>query len=99
NIFRKRTILSLLLFLIRNAGKGFSQEEIYKEIWGWEYDEITGGTEVRKNISRLRDLLEPDKDNLKYILLREAFLGEKGKYYFNSDTEFCFIDEVVSRES
>jgi len=98
DVFKKRTVLSLLLLFLRNAGRGFSPEEIYKEIWGWEYDEAVSGTEIRKNISRLRKLIEPDRDNLKYILLKEAFLGEKGKYYFNNEINFCLIDEIKTKE-
>ena len=94
DIFKKRKLLSLLLFLIRNAGNCFSTEEIYKEIWGWGYKGDVSDTEVRKNISRLRDLVEPSKKSLKYILLRESFLTEKGKYYFNDKVKFCVVGNV-----
>lgn len=101
NIFKKKMVLSLLLFLVRNSGKNFSPEEIYKEIWGWDYKGDISDTEVRKIISRLRDLVEPCEKTFKYILLREAFLAEKGKYYFNDKVNFCLIDEIsnYSQES
>jgi len=92
NIFKKRILLSLLLFFIRNSDRRFSSEELYKEIWEWEYEEEARGTEVRKYISRLRNLIEPDKGSFKYILMREGQPGEKGKYYFNDRTNFCLID-------
>jgi len=94
NIFKKKTLLSLLLFFVRNSGKNFVTEEIYKEIWGLGYKGDISDTEVRKIISRLRDLIEPSGETFKYILLREAFLTEKGKYYFNDKVNFCFIDEI-----
>ena len=94
NIFKKRMLLSLLLFFVRNSGRNFFPEEIYREIWGWDYKGDINDTEVRKIISRLRDLIEPSRETFKYILLREAFLTEKGKYYFNDKVNFCLIDEM-----
>ena len=95
DIFKKPTVLSVLLTLLYEPGKRFTSEELYKKVWTWQYEWEHGGTEVRKNISRLRTLIEPDKNNLKYILLEEAFLKMKGKYYFNSNANFCFIEELV----
>ncbi|MEQ8191560.1 MAG: winged helix-turn-helix domain-containing protein [Candidatus Eremiobacterota bacterium] len=95
DILKKPTVLSVLLTLLHEPGKRFTSEELYKKVWEWQYEWEHGGTEVRKNISRLRTLIEPDKNNLKYILLEEAFLKMKGKYYFNNDANFCFIEELV----
>jgi tetratricopeptide (TPR) repeat protein len=95
DILKKPTVLSVLLILLREPGKKFTSEELYKKVWEWKYEWEQGGTEVRKNISRIRSLIEPDKSNLKYILLEEAFLKIKGKYYFNSEANFCFIEELV----
>ncbi len=92
NIFGKKILLSLLLFFINNRN-GASVEDIYKAVWGWEYDVCLSAADVRKYICRLRDLVEPDKKNLKYILLREGRPGEKGKYFFSDKVSFCFIDE------
>jgi tellurite resistance protein len=94
NIFKKKRVLSLMLFLIRN-NRGFSSEEIYREVWGWEYEGETSETDVRKNICRVRELIEPDRENLKYILLREGLAGDKGKYYFNDKIKFCLIDDIL----
>jgi DNA-binding SARP family transcriptional activator len=93
SIFRRTKVLSLLLFLIHNHGDEFTLEEIHNEIWEWKYEGEVSGIEVRKCISRLRKLIEPDKNNFKYILLREGVLGQKNKYFFNYETDFCLITE------
>jgi hypothetical protein len=93
NIFSKKTLLSILLFLI-DSGNGVTTEEIYKEVWGLEYDKVTSVADVRKYICRLRDLIEPGKQNFKYILHRDGRPGEKGEYYFCDKVNFCFICEV-----
>ena len=38
--------------------------------------------------------MEPEKRNFKYILHDKGFFGEKGKYYFNAQTNFCLIDKA-----
>jgi len=96
-LFRKVKLLSLLLFFINNMGKEFSLEEIHKEIWEWEYEGEISDIGVRKGISRLRKLLEPDKEIVKYILHREDSGGQKGKYYFNYETNFCLITDLYER--
>lgn len=93
DIFKKVKLLSLLLFFMY-SNKDFSSEEIYVEIWKMDYKEDISDGEVRKYISRLRKLIEPDGKTFKYILLREHSLREKGKYYFNNKTNFCIIDEI-----
>jgi hypothetical protein len=63
-------------------------------VWGYEFDDLTSAGEVRKNISRLRDLVEPDRKNCRYIRLAEGLMKEKGKYFFDINQDFCFIEEL-----
>ena len=93
NIFRKTKLINLLLLLIRSNGRELSCKEIYREIWEWEYEEDVSDAEVRKCISRIRKLLEPEEKNFKYILHNQGYFGKKGKYYFNMKANFCLVDK------
>jgi tetratricopeptide (TPR) repeat protein len=92
DILGKRILSTLLIFLVKHAGRGFDSEEIFKEVWGYEYDKLTSPGEVRKNISRLRSLIEPDPKACKYIKLSEGFMKQKGRYYFDNQQSFCLIE-------
>jgi tetratricopeptide (TPR) repeat protein len=94
DLFGKRILSTLLIFLVRNAGRGFTQEQLFSSVWGYEFDDLTSAGEVRKNISRLRDLVEPDRKNCRYIRLAEGLMKEKGKYFFDINQDFCFIEEL-----
>jgi len=93
-IFGKRILSTLLIFLVKNAGRGFTQEQLFTSVWGYEFDDLTSPGEVRKNISRLRDLIEPDRRNSRYVRLAEGFMKEKGKYFFDMNRDFCFVEEM-----
>lgn len=95
NLLGKPILSSLLLLLVKHAGKGFTDEEIFPKVWGFPYDNVTSGNEVRKNISRLRNLLEPDRKSNQYIKLAEGLLKEKGRYLFNPTENYCLIEEVT----
>lgn len=68
----------LLVFLAVHAGQAFSRETLLEEVWGYAgfYGDIRT---VDVTISRLRDKLEDDKSNLKYILTKRN-VG----YYLNN---------------
>ncbi|MBI2264404.1 MAG: tetratricopeptide repeat protein [Armatimonadetes bacterium] len=94
NILGKRILSTLLIFLVKNAGKGFTNEDVFTSVWGYKYDSLVSAGEVRKNVSRLRDLIEPDRKSWKYIKLSEGLMKEKGKYSFDKSQDFCIIEEV-----
>ncbi len=94
DVFRKTNLMKLLLLFIRKHGQELSSEEIYREIWEWEYEGVRSDDDVRKCVSRLRRVIEPGKKNFKYIFYNQGLLGEKGKYYFKTESNFCLIDNI-----
>ena len=67
----------LLAFLVENAGRIMSHQQVLENVWGWEY--IDDVDYVRIYISHLRQKIEPDPSSPKYILT-EPGVG----YYFRS---------------
>ena len=55
----------LLLFLMSNADIVFSKETLYERIWG--YDAIGDNATVAVHINRLREKIEKDPSNPRYI--------------------------------
>ena len=55
----------ILLLLIRNPGRVFSIDEIYERVWG--EDSVSGGSTVTVHIRRIREKIEIDPKNPKYI--------------------------------
>jgi DNA-binding response OmpR family regulator len=47
----------LLAFLVGNAGRAYTREEIMREVWGWAYGDQTT---VTVHVRRLREKVEPD---------------------------------------
>ncbi|MCL5773952.1 MAG: NB-ARC domain-containing protein [Firmicutes bacterium] len=95
DIFRKNLLTALLSFLVLNAGKGFSSEELFSSVWGYKFDGKSSANDLRKNISCLRALIEPDRSNPRFIKHSKAIGIEKGKYYFEKNTIFCSINELT----
>lgn len=67
----------LLALLVENAGRVMSHQQVLENVWGWEY--IDDVDYVRIYISHLRQKIEPDPSQPKYILT-EPGVG----YYFSS---------------
>lgn len=65
----------LLRFMAMNPDKIFSREELLKDVWGYEYYGDIRTVDV--TIRRLRERIEDDPSNAKYILTKRG-LG----YYF-----------------
>lgn len=55
----------LLLYLVTNADIVFSKETLYERIWG--YDALGDNATVAVHINRLREKIEEDPSNPKYI--------------------------------
>jgi two-component system KDP operon response regulator KdpE len=66
----------LLALLVENAGRIMSHQQVLENVWGWEY--IDDVDYVRIYISHLRQKIESDPSQPKYILT-EPGVG----YYFN----------------
>ena len=66
----------LILFLMKNPGKVYSREVLLDLVWGYEYQGDTRTVDV--HIRRLREKLELDPANPRYIITKWG-VG----YYFN----------------
>ena len=58
----------LVLFLMKNAGKVYSREQLLDLVWGYDY--IGDPRTVDVHIRRLREKLEPDPANPKHIITK-----------------------------
>ncbi|MGW1894478.1 response regulator transcription factor [Streptomyces sp. NPDC002004] len=47
----------LLVFLLRNPGRVYSREELMRDVWGWDFGDLST---VTVHIRRLRAKVEPD---------------------------------------
>ena len=66
----------LLVLLVENAGRILTHKQVLEKVWGWEY--IDDVDYVRIYVSHLRQKIEPDPGQPKYILT-EPGVG----YYFH----------------
>jgi DNA-binding response OmpR family regulator len=62
------TEFKLLLVLARTPGKAFSREELQSSIWGVSSDPEASYSTVNAYVSGLRDRLEPDPKNPRYLV-------------------------------
>lgn len=69
--------MDLLVFLVINAGKAFSQEDLYRNIWGNDFGDLST---VSVHIRRLRKKLGEDSSHPRFIRTRYGF-----GYYFQGD--------------
>ena len=69
----------LLALLVENANSILSHQQVLENVWGWEY--IDDVDYVRIYVSHLRQKIEPDPSQPKYILT-EPGVG----YYFHSSS-------------
>lgn len=60
------TEYKLLVYLVRNAGRVLSFEQILENVWGWEYRDSVDYVHVY--VSHLRQKIEPDPRQPQYIL-------------------------------
>lgn len=91
SLLRKKVLVSLLLPLLQQPGTAFSTEQLYASGWGHDYEGESSAAQVRKNIAALRSLIEPDRHQPSFILVREHQFGQSGGYYFNPQIRSCVI--------
>lgn len=60
----------LLLFLAKTPEKAFTREDLLRKVWGYEY--LGDLRTVDVTISRLREKIETNRDNVKYILTKRG---------------------------
>lgn len=69
--------MGLLIFLSENKGTAFSQEDLYKKVWGNNFGDLST---VSVHIQRLRKKIEDDSSDPQYIKTRYGF-----GYYFQGE--------------
>lgn len=87
----KRIPTALLLALMRQPGQVHSAENLYAVGWGHEFEGESSAAQVRKNIAALRTLIEPQRQQPRYLLAREQSFGVSGGYYFSEMVAYCVI--------
>jgi len=63
--------IKLLTFLVKHPGRVYTREELLDSVWGNE--SFVEPRTVDVHISRLRSLIEPDKDKPRYLLTVRSF--------------------------
>lgn len=74
-------LLDLLHLFLKNPGKTFPKEILAKKVWNQDYDPTIHDNKIYVTIKRLRQLIEPDFNNPKYIF------RAKGGYYLNKNAK------------
>lgn len=76
-------VLEMLKLFINNPGRSFSKEELAEKVWQQEYDPRVHDNKIYVTVKRLRQLIEPEVNQPKYI-----FRSRKG-YYLDKSTKVC----------
>ncbi len=92
DIFDKRILCRLLCYLVMNAGKCFTAEELYPPIWCLNVFDCSEECVVKTAISRLRSLLNDNHKDWKIIKkTKPSIFGRRGEYYFNANLNYCLF--------
>jgi DNA-binding response OmpR family regulator len=68
NVQLTPTEFKLLLVLARDPGRAFSRQELQASIWGTSSEADAGSSTVNAYVSELRDRLETDPKNPRYLV-------------------------------
>lgn len=91
-LFTKKVLGRLLCFLIMRGGRKFTAEELFAPVWCLNVSDLSEEMTVKTSVSRLRKLIEPSAPSWKYLRKTEpSFLGRRGEYYFNTESNYCLI--------
>lgn len=93
-ILRKKTLISVLRALMLAFPEPRNQKELYLQAWGQPYVEGDSDAAVRKAISQLRDLLEPDRRNPTVIRVRPPAYGQKNGYVLG--VSFALLENFMT---
>ncbi|MDR1448208.1 MAG: winged helix-turn-helix domain-containing protein [Candidatus Ancillula sp.] len=81
---------NILLYLMQNANKCVSRDEIFKSIWGYSFNYRTQSDEslLNTHISVIRNkLAKVDKKASKYIITEKCFGYRLGEDFFSDEKE------------
>jgi tetratricopeptide (TPR) repeat protein len=84
-------LMDLLKLFLSNPGVSFSKEQLVKSIWKQSYNPAVHDNKIYVTIKRLRQLIEPELDQPKYIF------RSKNGYYFNNESKILFEEEKRER--
>lgn len=94
SLLGKRVPLKLLLHLMSCPGRSHSAEELFAAAWDHEFEGESSAAQVRKNIALLRNLLEPDRQQPRYLRVREHSYAQRGGYFFSDEVAYCVIHPI-----
>ncbi|MDD5090423.1 MAG: tetratricopeptide repeat protein [Candidatus Wallbacteria bacterium] len=86
DLFRKKTLVPLLFDLAKDPGISRSADELFERNWGREFDRELDSASLRKAVSRIRHMLDPD--NLERFICSSE---KPGSYFFNNSVDYCVI--------
>jgi len=91
--FKNQYILfSLMKMFLKQPGRMYSKEDLVKHIWKQGYNPSVDDNKIYVTIKRLRQLMEPDSRNIRYICC-----GKEG-YYLNNKVRVLLKGEERIRE-
>jgi len=91
--FKHRFVLLEILYLLaKNPGIYYDKDKLAKSIWKDEYNPLIHDKLIYTSVSRLRKLIEPDKDSAdgKRVSKRTYIIRGKDGYTFNPDVKIRF---------
>lgn len=91
NLGKKRVLLPLLIFFMKNAGRSLTADEIYSNVWGGKYSRRLNYSTLRSSIIRLRDIIDPDKEVYSYIETKRSWETSETRWTFDNNANFCLI--------
>lgn len=72
-------LLDMLRLFVTNPGTVYSKEALVEKVWKQKYDPCTHDNKIYVTVKRLRELVEPDYSNPKYIFRKkEGYYFDKG---------------------
>jgi tetratricopeptide (TPR) repeat protein len=91
--FKHRFVLLEILYLLaKNPGIYFDKDKLAKSIWKDEYNPLIHDKLIYTSVSRLRKLIEPEKESLdgKRVSKRTYIVRGKDGYTFNPEVKIRF---------
>ncbi len=92
SLLRRKAQTSVLRSLMLSYPTPRSPRELYLEVWGGSYQGEESDAAVRKAVSHLRDLFEPERSQPRVIGLAESGYGQRGGYVLGPGVRFCLVE-------
>ncbi len=92
SLLRRKAQTSVLRSLMLGFPTPRSPRELYLEVWGGAYQGEESDAAVRKAVSHLRDLFEPERSQPRVIGVAQSGYGQRGGYVLGPGVRFCLIE-------